>query len=148
MISKLLQSIVLPPQVSDFERSYLRRVNRIALWFFVGHLPAFMLVALVNGQSVLQAVVLTALVLVGPILAQRAFENPRSVSLVYGFSSMLMGGVLVHLGQGPVQIEMHFYFFALLAMLAVFGNPMAIIVAAVTVAVHHLVVWMYLPESV
>ncbi|HTU63382.1 MAG TPA: hypothetical protein VMF89_33200, partial [Polyangiales bacterium] len=97
----------MPPHVSDFERTYLARVNRIALWFFLGHLPAFLLIALVNNQSVLQAFVLTALVLVGPVLAQRAFENPRSVSLVYGFSSMLMGGVLVHLGQGPVQIEMH-----------------------------------------
>lgn len=148
MINSVLRSVVLPPHVSDFERSYLNRVNRIAFWFFVAHLPAFVLMALVNQQSVVQAVVLTGLVLIGPFLAQRAFENPRSVSLVYGFSSMLMGGVLVHLGQGPVQIEMHFYFFALLAMLAVFGNPMAIIVAAVTVAVHHLAVWWYLPASV
>ena len=148
MMNSLWRSIILPPEVSDFERNYLNRVNRIAFWFFVGHLPAFMLIALVNHQSVVQAVVLTGLVLIGPVLAQRAFTNPRSVSLVYGFSSMLMGGVLVHLGQGPVQIEMHFYFFALLAMLAVFGNPMAVIVAAVTVAVHHLVVWWYLPASV
>jgi len=148
MIKRLLQSVVLPTHVSDFERTYLARVNRIALWFFLGHLPAFLLIAFVNGQSVLQAFVLTSLVLVGPVLAQRAFENPRAVSLVYGFSSMLMGGVLVHLGQGPVQIEMHFYFFALLAMLAVFGNPMAIVVAAVTVALHHFLVWWYLPASV
>jgi two-component system chemotaxis sensor kinase CheA len=70
------------------------------------------------------------------------------VSLVYGFSSMLMGGLLVHFGQGPVQIEMHFYFFALLAMLAVFGNPLAILVAAVTVAIHHFALWLWLPKSV
>lgn len=148
MFQRLLQSIVLPPQVTEFERNYLARVNRIALWFFVAHLPAFMLIALVNGQSVFQACWLTSLVLLGPVLSQRAFDNPRSVSLVYGFSSMLMGGVLVHLGQGPVQIEMHFYFFALLAMLAVFANPMAIIVAAITVTLHHVLLWMYLPSSV
>jgi hypothetical protein len=47
-----------------------------------------------------------------------------------------------------VQIEMHFYFFALLAMLAIFGNPMVIVVAAVTVAVHHLLLWATLPASV
>ena len=55
---------------------------------------------------------------------------------------------LVHVGQGPVQIEMHFYFFALLAMLAVYGNPLVILVAAVTVALHHLVLWALLPASV
>src|SRR3569833_3101525 len=68
--------------------------------------------------------------------------------MVYGFTSMIMGGVLVHFGQGPVQIEMHFYFFALLAMLCMFGNPAVNLVAAVTVAVHHLVMWWWMPHSV
>jgi HPt (histidine-containing phosphotransfer) domain-containing protein/two-component sensor histidine kinase len=133
--------------VSDFERSYLARLNRIGLWFFALHLPIFMLVALLNGQSVFSAFWLTGLVLLGPVLALRALTNPRTVSLVYGFTAMLMGALLVHFGQGPVQIEMHFYFFALLAMLAVFGNPLAIVVAAVTVALHHLLGWAYVPTS-
>jgi two-component system chemotaxis sensor kinase CheA len=68
--------------------------------------------------------------------------------VVYGITAMLMGGLLVHFGQGPVQIEMHFYFFALLAMLCMFANPMVNIVAAVTVALHHLIVWLIIPESV
>ncbi len=59
-----------------------------------------------------------------------------------------MGGLLVHFGAGPVQIEMHFYFFALIAMLTVFGNPLVVVVAAVTVAVHHLALWIVLPASV
>jgi hypothetical protein len=54
---------------------------------------------------------------------------------------MLMGGLLVHFGQGPVQIEMHFYFFALLSMLCMFANPMVNLAAALTVTVHHLIVW-------
>jgi two-component system chemotaxis sensor kinase CheA len=43
---------------------------------------------------------------------------------------------------------MHFYFFALIAMCAVFGNPMVIVAATVTVALHHLIVWLVLPSSV
>ncbi|HEX3594528.1 MAG TPA: ATP-binding protein, partial [Polyangiaceae bacterium] len=39
-------------------------------------------------------------------------------------------------------------FFALLAMLAVFGNPMVIAAAAVTVALHHLALWWLVPRSV
>ena len=148
MFAKLVQYLVLPGPISDFERSYLARINRIGLWFFVLHLPVFMLIARVNGQSPLSAFVLTSVLLVGPVISERTATNPRSVSLVYGFTSMLMGGLLVHFGQGPVQIEMHFYFFALLAMLAVYGNPMAIVVAAVTVALHHLAGWMWVPKSV
>jgi HPt (histidine-containing phosphotransfer) domain-containing protein len=148
MMQTLLAYLVLPGEVSQFEREYLARMNRIGLWFFALHVPALSVLAFFNGQSPVLAVVLTSLLVLGPILAMRSLQNPRSVSLVYGFTSMLMGGLLVHFGQGPVQIEMHFYFFALLAMLAVYANPMAIVVAAVTVAVHHLALWMYLPKSV
>ncbi len=43
---------------------------------------------------------------------------------------------------------MHFYFFVLLALLAVFANPMVIVAAATTAAVHHATLWLLLPSSV
>lgn len=147
-MNRIPRAIILPAQLTDFERSYLRRVNRIGLVFFALHVPIFTLVALFNDTGPLLAAALTGLTLVGPALAYMTFENPRSISMTYGFTAMVMGALLVHFGQGPVQIEMHFYFFALLAMLALYGNPLVIIVAAVTVAVHHLVFWIYLPSSV
>jgi len=137
-MKKLIDYLVLPNVVSAFEASYLARLNRIGFVFFALHLPLFVGLAYFNDTGPLAAAVLTAFVLAGPLLALKVLANPRSVSLVYGFTAMIMGGLLVHFGQGPVQIEMHFYFFALLAMLAVFGNPLAIVVAAVTVALHHL----------
>lgn len=147
-MNRIFDALILPKQITEFERRYLARVNRIGLGFFALHVPAFALVAYFNDTKPLQAILLTAAVLLGPILAQVAFENPRMVSVSHGFSAMLMGGLLVHFGQGPVQIEMHFYFFALLAMLAMYGNPLVIVVAAVTVALHHLALWVILPRSV
>ncbi|MET0283181.1 MAG: ATP-binding protein, partial [Polyangiales bacterium] len=44
--------------------------------------------------------------------------------------------------------EMHFYFFALLAMLSVFANPLVIVTAALTVALHHSIAWALVPQSV
>jgi len=140
--------LFLPPEISAFERSYLRRVNRVALIFFYLHVPAFIGVAALAGTSMLQAAILTPLVLIGPTIGYRWFTNPRAVSITYGFTAMVMGGLLVHFGQGPLQIEMHFYFFVLIALLAVFGNPAAILTAAATAAMHHLVVWLLLPASV
>jgi two-component system chemotaxis sensor kinase CheA len=148
MFAKLFDYLVLPGKPSEFEVRYLRRINRIALLFFASHIPFFAIVAFYNQTGPLLAIGLTSLVFAGPWLAYRSFENVRWVSIVYGFASMLMGGLLVHFGQGEVQIEMHFYFFALLAMLSAFGNPLAIVVAAVTVAAHHLTLWAYLPKSV
>ncbi|RYZ01279.1 MAG: hypothetical protein EOO73_36125 [Myxococcales bacterium] len=147
-MNKGLQFLVLPSEVTDFERGYLARVNRVALVFFALHVPAFMVIAWVNGTGPGLAGVLTAAAMIGPALAHRAAQNPRFTSVIFGVTAMFMGGILVHFGQGPVQIEMHFYFFALIAMCAVFGNPLVIVAAALTVAAHHLLVWLVLPQSV
>jgi methyl-accepting chemotaxis protein len=147
-MSWLLNYLILPREITEFEREYLRRINRIALWFFYLHVPAFVFVAWLAGTSLAQAALLTPLVLVGPSIAYVTFKNPRWVSMTFGFTAMVMGGLLVHFGQGPMQIEMHFYFFVLIALLSVFANPLVILLAAVTVAVHHFAVWLVIPASV
>jgi two-component system chemotaxis sensor kinase CheA len=145
---KLLAYLVLPKDISAFEASYLRRINRISLVFFAVHVPVIVLLAWLNGTKPGLALALSIAIVAGPALAYATLSNPRAVSMTYGIAAMFMGGLLVHFGQGPVQIEMHFYFFALIAMLAVFGNPLVILAAAVTVALHHLVLWFVLPQSV
>ncbi len=147
-LASILRLIVLPREITCFENKYIRKINRIGLIFFWAHLPVFMAIAYFNETGPLEALGLSLLVLAGPTLAYFGIPNPRSVAIIYGMTAMLMGGILVHVGQGPVQIEMHFYFFAQLAMLAVYGNPMVIVAAAATVATHHLLLWVYLPKSV
>jgi len=148
-MTKLLRYLVLPKEVSPFEANYLRRMNKIALAFFALHPPVFVLIALLAGSSPVVALELSVAALAGPALAYFAFrDRPRMTGLIYGVAAMLMGGALVYVGTGPMQIEMHFYFFVLLALLAVFGNPMVIIAATVTVALHHFVVWLVLPRAV
>ena len=128
-----MKYIKLPTEVTAFEHNYLVKLNRIALYFFYANIPVFMLVAWANDTGPLFALGLSLAVLAGPTIAQYSLKKERAKSMIYGFTSMCMGAILVHFGQGPVQIEMHFYFFALLAMLCMFGNPAVNIVAAVTV---------------
>lgn len=144
----MLNYLLLPSDKSDFENAYLGRMNRIATWFFTAHLPVLVLIAWLNGTQPGLALTLTTGALAGPLFAKFVFESQRSISIVMGITAMLMGGLLVHFGQGPVQIEMHFYFFVLLALLAVFANPMVIVAAAATVAVHHALLWLLIPSSV
>jgi two-component system chemotaxis sensor kinase CheA len=148
MLTKLLSYLVLPAEVSAFERAYLHRMNRVALIFFLLHLPVFAAIAALNKTGVTLALGLTGLTLAGPVLAHGAFANPRHVARVSGFTAMVLGGLLVHFGQGPMQIEMHFYFFVVIALLAVFADPLVILIAAVTVATHHALLWALLPRSV
>jgi two-component system, chemotaxis family, sensor kinase CheA len=140
--------LFLPAVITPFERQFLDRLNRIALVFFCCHVPVLMAVAWLAGTGPLSALSLSLAVLTGPVIAKLAIRNPRWLSVVYGITAMLMGGLLVHFGQGPVQIEMHFYFFALLAMLCMFANPAVNIAACLTVALHHGIVWWLLPQSV
>lgn len=144
----LLQALALPNEITPFERAHLERFNRIALWCLLVHIPLFGLIAWLNGMGALQTIALSTFALLGPWGAHYTLSNPRYVSIAIGIALMGQGGLLVHIGQGPVQIEMHFYFFAVLAMLAVFGNPMVIVAAATTVALHHGLFWAFLPDSV
>jgi|GEM_PF-4209902 len=105
---RILDSIVLPRTVSAFEASYLKRMNKIALAFFWGHLPIYTLLAYLNGTGPVQVALFTLAVLAVSTVACRTLRSDRAKSLVFGFAAMCMGAVLVHLGQGPVQIEMHF----------------------------------------
>ncbi|MEL6349182.1 MAG: hypothetical protein AAFV53_39125, partial [Myxococcota bacterium] len=114
----------------------------------MAHLPFLLGVAWLNHTSGFGAFVLWALSITGPLVAPRVLQDVRQASLVHGFAYMCLGGVLVHVGQGPIQIEMHFYFFAMLAILAIFANPAVITVSAATVTVHHIVLWLLLPDSV
>ncbi len=148
MMRRLIDYVVLPKVVSAFEATYLRRMNRVGLMFFALHIPAMFVIAWANATGPWLALALTTAIVAGPALAFATIKNPRSVSITYGVAAMFMGGALVHFGQGPMQIEMHFYFFALIAMLAVFGNPVVIVAAALTVTLHHLVVGFFLPHSV
>ncbi len=45
MLQAILNYLVLPRELSRFENNYLKRMNGIALWFFVAHVPVLTLIA-------------------------------------------------------------------------------------------------------
>jgi hypothetical protein len=147
-VDSLMAYVSLPDEVTPFERRYLAKLNRVALVLFWAHAPLLMFVAGLAGTGVWRALLYSLVVLAGPTLAWRTFENPRHVSMTYGVAAMCMGGLLVHFGQGPMQIEMHFYFFVVIALLAVFANPRVVLAAALTATVHHLALFFLLPASI
>ncbi len=148
MMKSLLKFVFLPKDVSAVETRHINRINRVALGACLAHLPLFLLVAWLCQTSLLQALGFGCLLVLGPVVSTLVLRNPRMQSLVFGFTTMALGALLVHLGQGPMQIEMHFHFFAALALLTVWGNPSVIWVATITVALHHFLFWLFIPASV
>ena len=76
MLKRLIAYLVLPREITQFERAYLGRMNRVAGIFFALHVPLFAFVALINGTGAWLALGLTLLMVSGPMLAARVFENP------------------------------------------------------------------------
>lgn len=148
MIAHLLDPLGLPAQITQFEREYLGRTNRSALIVSLVHVPVFVLVAWLNDTDATSAFLLAGLGVLGPLVAMRTLDNPRHVSIVFGITAMYAGGLLVHFGRGLWTIEMHFYFFVAISLLAVFANPRVILAAAGTVTAHHALLWWVAPQSV
>lgn len=147
-MKRIFDYLTLPSAITPFERAYLGKTNRAALVIAALHVPVLVAIGLFNGTGALFALVASLAIVAGPALAYFTIANPRLVSVTYGVATAFFGALLVHVGQGPMQIEMHFYFFAIIATLVVFGNPLVIVAAAVTVALHHLAFWFILPSSV
>ena len=146
-VSALKEYLVLPSRISKFEHEYLRRMNRLATIIFVLHLPLFAAIAHFNETGPVLAAALTSAALAGPLFAGWFIQSPRTVSVVHGITMVLMCGLLIHFSQGPIQIEMHFYFFVGCTLLSVFGNPTVVLVALLGIAVHHVGLFYLLPES-
>ncbi len=148
MIRRALRTVALPATITPFERTYLARLNRLAMGVLLAHLPVLVLIAWWNETGPAFAAATAALALFGPLVAITFDDQPRRVSTVLGVSAVILAGILVHVGQGPNQIEMHFHFFVIIATLAVFGNPTVILAATATVALHHVALWLLFPASV
>ncbi len=147
MLDALLRFLVLDPAVTDTEQAHVDRINAVARRLLLAHVPLYVAIAWWNDTGPLVALMATAALQFGPWLSART-QDARTTSHVVAFTYVCAAGLLVHFGQGPVQIEMHFYFFVLLGLLSVYGNPMVIATAAATTAVHHLAVYAFAPASV
>lgn len=131
---------------SQFEAKYLSKTHAWYLAFLVAHLPVLLITAFQFGTGAGLALGLGGLILAGPILFFLTARDSKWTSVCMGVATIAMSGLLIHLGRG--LIELHFHIFVSLAVLIVFANPVVILAAAATAAVHHLAFFLWLPTSV
>jgi len=90
-----------------------------------------------------------ALLAVVAVLAHKMKPGAPATRYFHAAGMMVMVALFVYAFSGhPWQIDMHMFFFAVLAMTAAFCDWHAIVVAAFTVAVHHLGLNLVLPSAV
>lgn len=119
------------------------------LVLFALHIPLVASVAWAVDVPALMPTVATAAMVLA--LAGMWWRDPAGPATRYAFAvgAAFMPAMLVYLMRGhPWQIDVHMYFFALLAMVTAFCDWRAIAVGAATIALHHLTLNFIMPAAV
>lgn len=128
-------------------RSEAAKYLTYALWV---HIPVFLLLGLLVGQDgLLSTALITALVAAGPTAAMLMSDNKEMHQHLAAAGTVLMPAILLYVFAGhPWQVDAHMYFFASLAFLATLCDARSVIIAAIVIAVHHLLFNFVMPSWV
>jgi methyl-accepting chemotaxis protein len=119
----------------------------IALAF--AHVPILTLIAWPLGQPMLATALIAAALAAMPALAWWLQRPIKPIAFAVAVALVGQTSVLVYLfNDHPWQVEMHFYYFAVLAMLSGFCDWSVLVTAAALIAGHHLSLNFVLPAAV
>ena len=131
----------------SYEEKYRVLVNLYGMEFLLAVAVAVWLISLSKRDQSPQVGVpaIALLLLLGPaiILVQDRASKLGAVAL--SISAMGLCGLLIQVCGGAM--EAHFLVFVLIPMLIVYGRMLPLLTAGATIAVHHLMFWMWLPAS-
>ena len=121
-------------------------MNTWGLLFLAIHLPVLAVVALTQDVSLLMVTGVMLFLLAGPSFV--LFNNRASElgGIAIAFSAMGVSALAIYVCHG--LIEAHFELFVLIALLTVFGRVGPPLAAGVTIAIHHVIFWLWLPSGV
>ena len=113
------------------------------------HVPILMAVAGLLGQDIGATMLTAAALAAAPLLVWRLQRPMFVIGLALAVALVGQTSILVYLfTDHPWQVEMHFYYFAVLAMLSGFCDWRILLVAAAMIAGHHLSLNFVLPNAV
>jgi len=129
----------------DGLRASVARFFVIGLWL---HLPVLVAIGLINGVPWIAGLLVGALA--AGLSTAVWYADPLAPLCRYVITIALitMVSLMVWLAHGPMQIDMHMYYFAAYAVLAAFCDWQVIVLAAAVTALHHLVLNFVLPVAV
>ena len=123
--------------------------TRFFVLFAWAHLPLAGLTYLWTKGDLVTGAGIIGLVAVASTLAWRANPTAAASRFLIAAGAMINVGALLYMFWGhPWQIDVHMYFFAVLAMVAAFCCWQTVLVAAATVAVHHLLLNFTIPFAI
>jgi methyl-accepting chemotaxis protein len=131
--------------MNSYEKNVCQ-IMKAALVAIALHIPVFAAMANFFGTEQYIAIGGPLAILVSQILINRIVNSIKLSTLVLPFNMILLSAIMIHLGKG--MIEWHFHIFIVIGVLSLLANPLSIVVAASTAAVHHVSFYYLLPSSI
>ena len=126
-------------------RASAGRFFTIAIWL---HLPVLIAVGTLNGTDWISGLVIGAVAAAAATGAWWWDNEGTLARYVTAVALITMVSLLVWLAHGPLQIDLHMYYFAAYAVLAAYCDWRVIVLAAAVTALHHLGLNFVLPLAV
>jgi methyl-accepting chemotaxis protein len=134
--------------LKDLE-SHRRHANTFFLAVLWLHVPLNLAVGLAIGSSWLLLTLASVGVAALATATWRFASNQQAVRCTMAAAYMVMISLLLGaMRSNPWQLDVHMYYFAALALIAIYCDWRAIVVGTATVAVHHLVLNFVLPNLI
>lgn len=127
------------------EANYLHKSLDMMLIILLLNIPIMLLTAYLNDTGLIKALLFSVAVVILPLIFK--FTNTRGLIAQVSSAAALMffSGLMIHFGKG--MIEMHFHVFVSLAIVILLAEPMAVLAAAGTIALHHIGFYFLFPQS-
>ena len=121
-------------QSYDFE--IRERTDRQVLLILLAHIPVVGLLVPMGYGTTMFALVASILVSGLAVAGYFTMRGTRALSSLFAVCLMLFSAIMIQAQMG--RIEMHFHIFAALALVIIYRDWLPVVVAAATIAVHHL----------
>jgi methyl-accepting chemotaxis protein len=126
-------------------RATVARFFVVALWL---HLPVLALIGVLNGDFSLAALVAGAAACGVATLAWRQDAQGLAARYAIAVALVTLTSLMVWAAHGPLQPDMHMYYFVVFAMLAAFCDWRVIVLASAATVFHHLGLNFVMPYAV
>src|SRR5580658_4002474 len=126
-------------------RATVARFFILALWL---HLPVLAIIGFLNGSSSLIALATGGGAAALATVAWRQDAESAATRYAIAIALVTLTSLMVWLARGPLQPDIHMYYFAAFAALTAFCDWRVIVLAAVATLVHHLGLNFVMPYAV
>ncbi|MBB5059148.1 hypothetical protein HDF16_003871 [Granulicella aggregans] len=129
-----------------YQLAYTRKANIFGFLFLAAHLPLLCGVASFNNGSLVTVASVMLILLAGPAMILLQDKSSPLGSIAIAVAAMGTSALAIYVANG--MIEAHFEIFVLIALLAVYGRIAPLLTAGATIALHHVLFWLWLPAGI